>query len=84
MRRVASTTLIGSLTLGVVALFCGASGQARAANAPQQFDVVKYQVANTKATKYCVTLWSDHAFDPLRDKVPLLGEPPTPSMFTST
>jgi hypothetical protein len=50
----------------------------------QQFDAVKYQVANTKATKYCVTLWSDHAFDPLRDKIPLLGDPPTPSMFTST
>ena len=84
MRRVASITPIGNLALGIVALLCGASGQVRAASAPQQFDAVKFQVANTKATKYCVTLWSDHAFDPLRDKVPLLGEPPTPSMFTST
>jgi uncharacterized caspase-like protein len=84
MRRVASITLVGCLAFGVVALLCGASGQVRAASAPQQFDTRNFQAANTKATEYCVTLWSDHAFDPLRNKIPLLlGEQPTSSMLTN-
>ena len=83
MRRVASITLIGNLAFGVVALLCGASGQVRAASAPQQFDAGNFQAANAKATEYCTTLWSDHTFDPLRDKIPLLGEPPTSSMLTN-
>ena len=78
-----SIRFCSGLALTILAL-CYPSGQTRAEGAPHQFDAVKYQVANTKATKYCVTLWSDHAFDPLRDKIPLLGDPPTPSMFTST
>ena len=36
-----------------------------------------------KLVEYCRTLWSDHAFDPLRDKIPLLGEQPTSSMLTN-
>ena len=83
MRRVASITLVGNLALGVVALLCGASGQVRAASAPQQFDAGNFQAATAKATEYCTTLWSDHAFDPLRDKIPLLGEQPTSSMLTN-
>jgi hypothetical protein len=82
MGRVASITLAGNLALGVVAL-CGASGQVLAASVPQQFDARNYQAANAKAGEYCATLWSDHAFDPLRDKIPLLGEQPTASMLTS-
>jgi tetratricopeptide (TPR) repeat protein len=78
----ASIRFGSGLVLAILAL-CYPSGQTRAEDAPQQFDAVKYQVANAKATKYCVTLWSDHAFDSLRDKVPLLGEPPTQTMLTS-
>jgi hypothetical protein len=75
MHRVASITL-------VVALLCGAPGQVRAASAQQQFDAGTYQAASAKAAEYCTTLWSDHAFDPLRDKIPLLpGEQPTASML---
>jgi hypothetical protein len=83
MGRVASITLIGNLAFGVVALLCGAPGQVRAASAPQQFDAGKFQVATAKANLYCATLWSDHAFDPLRDKTPLQGEPPTASMLAN-
>ena len=83
MRRVASITLVGNLALGIVALLCGASGQVRAASAPQQFDAENFQAATAKATEYCTTLWSDHAFDPLRDKIPLLGGQPTSSMLTN-
>jgi hypothetical protein len=84
MGRVASITLVGHLAFGVVALLCGAPGQVRAASAPQKFDVGNFQAANAKATEYCTTLWSDHAFDPLRDKIPLLpGEQPTSSMLTN-
>jgi hypothetical protein len=74
--------LVGNLALGIVALLCGASGQVRAAGPPQQFDAGTFQAATAKATEYCTTLWSDHAFDPLRDKIPLLpGELPTASML---
>jgi hypothetical protein len=77
-----SITLIGHLAFGVVALLCGAAGQVRAASAQQQFDAGNFQAATAKATEYCTTLWSDHAFDPLRDKIPLLpGEQPTSSML---
>ena len=80
MRRLA---LIRTLAFAVVALLCGSSGQGRAASDPQQFDARGFQAANAKATEYCTTLWSDHTFDPLRDKIPLLGEPPTSAMLTS-
>jgi hypothetical protein len=83
MGRVASITLIGHLALGVVALLCGAPGQVRAATSLQQFDVKNFQAANAKATEYCNTLWSDHAFDTLRNKIPLHGEQPTSSMLTN-
>ena len=82
MGRVASITLVGHLALGVVALLCGASGQVRAASAQQQFDAGTYQAASAKAAEYCTTLWSDHAFDPLRDKIPLPpAQHPTSSML---
>ena len=82
MRRVASIALVGNLALGVVALLCGAPGQVRAASAPQQFDAGTYQAASAKAAEYCTTLWSDHAFDPLRDKIPLPpAQHPTSSML---
>jgi uncharacterized caspase-like protein len=84
MHRVASITLVGHLAFGVVALLCGASGQVRAASAPQQFDLGNYQAATAKAFEYCTTLWSDHAFDPVREKIPLLGEQPTSSMLTNS
>ena len=75
--------LLGNLALGIFALLCGASGQVRAASPPQQFDARNFQAAAAKASEYCTTLWSDHAFDPLRDKIPLLGGQPTPSMLTN-
>ena len=75
--------LVGNLVLGIVALLCGASGQVRAASPPQQFDAGSFQAATAKATEYCRTLWSDHAFDPLRDKIPLGGVQPTSSMLTN-
>ena len=76
-------TLVGNLALGILALLCGASGQVRAASAPQQFDAGSFQAATAKASEYCRTLWSDHAFDPLRDKIPLRGGQPTSSMLTN-
>ena len=83
MARFASITLVGNLVLGFVALLCGASGPVGAESAPQQFDAANFQAATTKASEYCTTLWSDHTFDPLRDKIPLLGGQPTPSMLTN-
>jgi hypothetical protein len=73
--------LVGNLALVIAALLCGASGPVRAGSAPQRFDAGTFQAATAKATEYCTTLWSDHAFDPLRDKIPLLGEYPSSSML---
>jgi hypothetical protein len=81
MGRAASITLAGSLAL--IALLCDALGQVRAESVPRQFDAKTFQAASTKAAEYCTTLWSDHAFDPLRDKIPLLGEQPTSSMLAN-
>src|SRR5271155_1565464 len=78
-----SIALVGNLALAVVALLCDASGQVRAESVPQQFDAKTFQAATAKAAEYCRTLWSDHAFDPLRDKIPLLGEQPTSSMLAN-
>ena len=83
MSRGASVILVGGLAFGIFAVLCGAWGSARATSDPQQFDVKAYQAANAKALEYCTALWSDHAFDPLRDRLPLLGEPPTASMLAS-
>jgi hypothetical protein len=76
-------TLVGNLALGILALLCDVSGHVRAATPPQQFDASNFQAAAAKASEYCTTLWSDHAFDSLRDKIPLLGGQPTPSMLTN-
>jgi hypothetical protein len=43
-----------------------------------------YEAAFHKATEECGALWSDHAFDELRTRVPLGGESPTFSMLTNT
>jgi hypothetical protein len=85
MNRVGSFARSGGLALVVfAALFCFASGQVRADNVAQQFNANSFQAATAEATEYCTALWSDHAFDRLRDKIPLLGEQPTASMLTST
>src|SRR5262249_35996055 len=40
--------------------------------------------AAQKAVADCKALWSDHAFDGLRTKIPLDGEKPTVGMLTNT
>jgi hypothetical protein len=46
--------LVGKLALEILALLCGASGQALAASPPQQFDASNFQAAATKASEYCI------------------------------
>ena len=43
-----------------------------------------YETTVAKAREECTTLWSDHAFDPLRDKIPLGEEKPTFAMLKNT
>jgi tetratricopeptide (TPR) repeat protein len=70
------------LLLGSAAALCSgaASIHAQQPNAAN-FDPT-YAVA--KAREYCSILWSDHAFDRIRDKVPLGEDKPTSSMLTNT
>jgi len=45
----------------------------------------RYESAVAQAVQKCNELWSDHVFDPLRDKVQLkVGEKPSFKMLTST
>jgi caspase domain-containing protein len=67
-----------------VAVACCSAANVRA----QQADAAKfnqtYEAAFAKAREECKALWSDHAFDSLRDKFPLGEEKPAFSMLTNT
>ena len=43
-----------------------------------------YENAISKARAECDALWSDPVFDPLRDKIPLNDDNPTPQMLTNS
>ena len=72
------------LILSVAVLFCVSVASVRA----QQPDATKfdqtYETAVAKARADCVTLWSDHAFDRIRDKIPLGEDKPTFAMLTNS
>jgi hypothetical protein len=53
--------------------------QAQQSNAPTFTNT--YESAVAKARETCATLWSDHALDPLRDKIPLGEQKPTFEML---
>jgi uncharacterized caspase-like protein len=54
----------------------------------QQVDATKfnqsYDSAVAKARQECATLWSDHAFDPLRDRINFSEDKPPLAMLTNT
>ena len=64
-----------------VAVVCSSASSVRA----QQPDATKfnqtYETASAKAREECQTIWADRAFDPIRDKIPLMEEKPTFSML---
>jgi hypothetical protein len=72
------------VALGIAALLCANDASVNA----QQPDAAKfnqgYESAAAKAHAECLALWSDHVFDPLRDKFPLGDEKPTISMLTNS
>ena len=67
-----------SVLAGAAVVCCGVES-ARA----QQSNSANFNQAAAKARDYCTTLFSDRAFDPLRDKIPLGWEKPTLSMLTN-
>ena len=73
---------ITALVLGLLALDCGMLARAQ----PQQPNTPvteTFPSAYAKANQKCNALWSDHAFDWLRSKIPLGDEKPTFSMLTN-
>ena len=64
-----------------VAVVCSSASSVQA----QQPDATKfnqtYETASAKAREECQTIWADRAFDPIRGKIPLMGEKPTFSML---
>jgi len=74
-----------ALACGSVALICSLSANAQDQNSNASSFNQRYESAVAQAVQKCNELWSDHVFDPLRDKVQLkVGEKPSFKMLTST
>ena len=81
--RVASITNAVSLAFGLLALTWGISGFAQTPQSAAPSFNQTYEAVVAKAREDCKTLWSDHIFDPLRNRIPLGEEKPTFSMLTN-
>jgi uncharacterized caspase-like protein len=84
MRRGVSIILAGSLAFGVCALICGICDSAQAQQSITPTFNETFQSAFTEARQECTALWSDHAFDFLRSKIPLGEDKPTFAMLTNS
>ena len=84
MRRDNLFTQAALLILGIAVLFCVSNASVLA----QQPDATKfnqsYESAVAKARQECATLWSDHVFDPLRDKINFSEDKPPLAMLTNS
>jgi hypothetical protein len=71
----------------IVAIFgaavCAGGASIRAQEQDASQHPQDFSAAYLKADTACKALWADHAFDPLRDKVPLAGQKPTVPMLTN-
>jgi Caspase domain/PDZ domain len=69
----------------VVATFlCAGAPNVNAQQSNTPTFINTYESVVAKARETCTTLWSDHAFDPLRDKIPLGEEKPTFAMLKNS
>jgi hypothetical protein len=66
--------------LAAIGGFC-VNAQAQQSNTPTVKET--FESAFAKARQECTALWLDHAFDPLRSKLPLVEDKPTFSMLTN-
>jgi len=78
----ASAVLV-TLACGLVALACGICTNARAQQSTTSTSNETFEAVFAKGHQECAALWSDHAFDLLRQKVPLGDDKPTLSMLTN-
>src|ERR1700719_3747561 len=66
------TTMPRVILILLVAVFiCAGAPNVQAQQSNAQTFNNTYENAVAKARETCTTLWSDHALDPLRDKIPL-------------
>jgi hypothetical protein len=70
-----------ALILVVATLLCAGTPNVRAQQSNTPTFIDSYESAVGKARGTCTTLWSDHALDPLRDKIPFGEEKPTFAML---
>ena len=76
--RVASSIFL------LAAFLCSTDADAQAQQSdPNKFNST-FQSAYAKAKEACDALWSDHAFDSLRKKIPLIEDRPTFEMLKNT
>ncbi len=71
------------LAFGLLALICGLCVEVRAQQSSTPTPNETFENAFAKARQECTALWSDHVFDPLRRKLPLIEDKPTFSMLTN-
>jgi uncharacterized caspase-like protein len=81
MRRFFVLHPIGLLIVAVFGTALCASVRAQQQDASQHPQ--DFSAAYLKADTACKVLWANHAFDPLRDKIPLGGQKPTSAMLTN-
>ncbi len=76
-----STAFLVAASVGLV---CSGAASVRAQELdPSKFNQ-SYESAVAKARQECATLWADHAFDPLRDKINFREDKPPPAMLTNS
>jgi hypothetical protein len=73
---------VATLITSVVVILCVLGAHAHAQRPGAQQQPPDYRTAIEQADQQCNALWADHAFDALRDKIPLGGQKPTLSMLT--
>jgi hypothetical protein len=69
-------TRYGIILLAAFATLSAYAQQQETPRQPQDFSAVL-----NKAREACEALWADHAFDPIRNKFPLMGDKPTFAML---
>jgi hypothetical protein len=83
MRGKSIIRFVGPVIVSALAISgaCKTTAYGQQRETPQQPQV--FSAAYLKADVACKALWAVHAFDPLRDKVPLGGQKPTLAMLTN-
>ena len=74
---------LSTIALGICVVLSSPCAVAKAQQPSGPPSTETFETAFAEARQGCAGLWADHAFDPIRTKVPLTEEKPTFSMLTN-